>query len=193
MKFLLKVIGIIFLIGIISSLVMGNDHQSNKNTNNQSEDSNATSTEKTKSVLQAQNNWTYDNKKDEMRNIETKYATNESLNELDLGFPYSHEKLSILLRKKGNEASDIILEQDAQFNCHITEACIVKVKFDDGPIENFTVVGNDSGNNRSVFIDKSNLFLSKLKKSKMVIMEIPVFDKGSLQFKFDVSNLAWNN
>ena len=41
--------------------------------------------------------------------------------------------------------------------------------------------------------DDAKLFIKRLLNSKKLIIELPFYQNGNKQFKFDVSNLKWNS
>lgn len=141
--------------------------------------------------------WTYHENKDEMRNTVNYYATKLSENEVNFNFPYhGGSKAKITLRKHSEYGNDIIISiSKGQFSCRY-DSCSISAKFDDNKVEKYTVGESSSGSSDVLFISgQKNLkkFVSNLKKSKKVILELNFFDHGKEQFTFDIEGLDWKH
>lgn len=136
-------------------------------------------------------NWKYDIDEDKMRGTKTLYAGIESSNTLDLGFPYNDSKLNIIVRKMDKE-TDVIIKVKGQLVCHsYSEKCIISVKADDNQIVKYEFTEAEHGGMNLVFINKTKDFINMLKKSNKLIVEVPLFDKGRVQYEFVSSGLKW--
>ncbi|ELW82113.1 zinc-ribbon domain protein [Acinetobacter sp. WC-743] len=139
-------------------------------------------------------NWEYLNKKDDMRDIETKFAFNESLNSVDFDFPYSGgSKLTLILRKNPKNRDVMLSISKGQFICGISD-CEAQFKFDDNPIKSITMSESDTHKSDTLFVtfDKTeDEIINKLKSSKKLVVEVKFYQEGAKQFTFDVSNLNW--
>ena len=140
-------------------------------------------------------NWQYETSKDEMRGIESKFATTVSTNTVDFDFPYNGgSKLILALRKRGSEVDVMVSVTKGQILCGI-QNCEAAFKFDDGAVQSITMSEPDSHASDLLFVayDKTeSKIISQLKNSKKVVIEVPFYQQGKKQFTFDVSGLEWN-
>ncbi|HBV4666414.1 hypothetical protein ACJV1Z_09185 [Klebsiella pneumoniae] len=138
--------------------------------------------------------WRYNEVRDEMRDSITYASTLQSDNENQYSAPYdSGAFLDILLISKDGEISNraALALSKGEVACQRDEICEVKVRFDDGSIEDLTTkIASDSNDMLAVF--DSTAFVEKLRISKKVIIEIPVYRNGRSQFKFYPSDLKWH-
>jgi hypothetical protein len=67
----------------------------------------------------------------------------------------------------------------------------VKVKFDNHRPEIFSCSASGDGDSRFLFIDDTNRFIAKLKKSKRVIIEALLYDNGLQQMEFGTQGFKW--
>lgn len=140
--------------------------------------------------------WEYETEKDEMRNASTYLARNSSINTVDLGFPYHATPLTLLLRKDPKYGSDIIFVINGQYAAGCFNGCKISAKFDNGKIENYAMVGSDSGGNDTLFIESKKsqkAFMDKLRKSKKLVIEASLYNYGEAQFSFDIQGLKWEH
>lgn len=138
--------------------------------------------------------WRYNEVRDEMRDSITYTSTLQSENENQYSAPYDGgASLDILLISNDGEISNraALALSKGQISCQRGETCEVKARFDDGSIEDLTTkVASDSNDMLAVF--DSPGFVEKLRISKKVIIEIPVYREGRSQFKFFPSDLKWH-
>ncbi len=141
--------------------------------------------------------WGYSEIKDEMRGTTSYIALRFSSNTIEQNPPYDGDTYGYVgLYKLSNNHNVITLGvTKGLFICGSTK-CKIPVKFDDGKVENYTmntVTGSDRG---SLFIDNPKTikeFSTKLKKSKKLIIELPIYGAGSEQFTIDTSDLKWDH
>ena len=140
-------------------------------------------------------NWQYETSKDEMRGIESKFATTVSTNTVDFDFPYNGgSKLILALRKRGSDVDVMVSITKGQILCGI-QNCEAAFKFDDGAVQSITMSEPDSHASDLLFVayDKTeSKIISQLKNSKKLVIEVPFYQQGKKQFTFDVSGLEWN-
>ncbi|ENW29318.1 hypothetical protein F924_00881 [Acinetobacter lwoffii ATCC 9957 = CIP 70.31] len=140
-------------------------------------------------------NWQYEASKDEMRGIESRFATTVSTNTVDFDFPYNGgSKLILALRKRGSEVDVMVSITKGQILCGI-QNCEAAFKFDDGAVQSITMSEPDSHASDLLFVayDKTeSKIISQLKNSKKLVIEVPFYQQGKKQFTFDVSGLEWN-
>lgn len=129
-----------------------------------------------------------------MRDSITYTSTLQSENENHYSAPYDGgASLDILLISHDGKISDraALALSKGQIACQRGETCEVKVRFDDGSIEDLTTkIASDSNDMLAVFDAPG--FVEKLRLSKRVIIEIPVYREGRSQFKFAPSDLKWH-
>lgn len=142
-----------------------------------------------------QSKWEYGQNKDELRNATTYKAMLSSNNAVNFGFPYESSFMYLALRKDPKYGNDVVFTVNGQFNsCY--DSCKITVKFDDNNLETYRMVGSDGGSNDTIFIESQKsmkTFVSKLKKSKKLIVEASFYDHGKGQFTFDTQGLEWKH
>ena len=142
-----------------------------------------------------QSKWEYGQNKDELRNATTYKAMLSSNNAVNFGFPYESSFMYLALRKDPKYGNDVVFTVNGQFNsCY--DSCKITVKFDDNNLETYRMVGSDGGSNDTIFIESQKsmkTFVSKLKKSKKLIVEASFYDHGKEQFTFDTQGLEWKH
>lgn len=140
-------------------------------------------------------NWQYETSKDEMRGIESRFATTVSTNTVDFDFPYNGgSKLILALRKRGSEVDVMVTITKGQILCGI-RSCEAAFKFDNGAVQSITMSGPDNHSSDMLFVsyDKTETnIINQLKDSKKLVIEVPFYQEGKKQFTFDVSGLEWN-
>lgn len=140
-------------------------------------------------------NWQYETSKDEMRGIESRFATTVSTNTVDFDFPYNGgSKLILALRKRGSEVDVMVTITKGQILCGI-RSCEAAFKFDNGAVQSITMSEPDNHSSDMLFVsyDKTETnIINQLKDSKKLVIEVPFYREGKKQFTFDVSGLEWN-
>ena len=147
--------------------------------------------------LKPTTNWTYRQAIDEMRGMESKFASIVSNNVVQFGFPYdggSH--LDITLRKRSNESTEIMFTvSDGQYSCDtISDNCFAAVKFDNGDIQSVELSSTTDYSSDVLFITNDydiSDFVESLHNSEKLIVELPFYQEGKKQFNFTVSGLNW--
>lgn len=152
-------------------------------------------TQATESENARPKNWQYEISKDEMRGIESRFATTVSANTVDFDFPYNGgSKLILALRKRGSDVDVMVSITKGQILCGV-QNCEAAFKFDNGEVQSITMSEPDNHSSDLLFIayDKTeSKIISQLKNSKKLVIEIPFYQEGRKQFTFDVSGLEWN-
>lgn len=135
-------------------------------------------------------NWTYQTKKDEMRNSETKFAITDSSNKVDFEFPYNGGSILSLIVRKNSGGNDVYITiSKGQFLCSSFDDCEVGFRFDDDKIMSVTMVGSDSHDSDVLFVkldSTENKVINRLKTSKKLIIEPKFYQHGNAQFSFNV-------
>ena len=136
--------------------------------------------------------WLYGSDTDEMRGTKVTYAILGSSNEIKFEFPYGRQELNIQLRSRP-DSDDIMLDmKSGNIICSSFDGCSVAVKFDDGPINQYKFMPSDSYDAETIFLNSGKVaFAEKIRKSKQMMVEIPFYNYGRAQYKFDTSGLKW--
>lgn len=127
--------------------------------------------------------WKYQKEHDKMRGTTTEYAICYS-KPVNIGFPYGVQSLRIIYKK--GDPENIMLNIRGQFSSPIW--MVVPIKFDDRKIEK--VICEELGYEHPGWvIVQDSSWHQDLKSCKKLIMEVPIFQKGAVQFEFDISGL----
>lgn len=130
--------------------------------------------------------WEYDTKVDEMTgnksylvNIASDPSTTDGIiAEFDLRYS-----------KDGNEV--IFGIRDGLINSR-ANGLPISVKFDDGKIEKFQAIGSSTNEYKIFFIQQPSKFITELKASKKLLIQVELYGKGNVVFHFNTRGLKWN-
>ena len=136
-------------------------------------------------------NWSYSVDEDKMRETKQLFASIKSTNILDLGFPYNGSQMKIVVRKMDNE-TNVILSLKGIFVCDYGTTCTVNVKSDKNEIVQYAYNEAAHGKSDVIFIQDVSKFIKMLKTSNHLIIETKLYDKGRVQYEFDVKGLEWS-
>jgi|GEM_PF-1076160 len=148
--------------------------------------------------LKPTTNWVYSESTDEMRGIDSRFASIDSDNQVQFDFPYDGgSNLRITLRKKTGESPEVMfVVSKGQYSCDtISDNCYASIKFDNKAVENIALASTSDYSSDVLFIKYDtdiNEFIRSLSKAKAVIIELPFYQEGAQQFKFSPSGLNWN-
>jgi hypothetical protein len=67
----------------------------------------------------------------------------------------------------------------------------VKVRFDSGPVENFSAVGAADGSSEVFFIQNRDRFERRVASADVVIIQPEVYQAGSQAIYFDIKGFSW--
>lgn len=138
----------------------------------------------------ATNNWNYSQSIDKMTSKPIKFAQIKSNESLDLEFPYEGANYGQLtLRKK--DGLNIYLGIDKGQISGGYNNNFIKVRFDDEEPIKFSYSEPQDGSSNFIFIDNETKFLSKLKKSKKVLISLPLYRAGNQILEFNTIDLIW--
>lgn len=136
--------------------------------------------------------WNYGESKDEMTGETRKYATKESVNTVEFGFPYQGVQHGTIML---TESSVLFYVQKGQVICQGGDeygTCSVQVKFDGGAPRYVQArkIGDDS---TTISISDSSVY-ENIKHGQNLMIEVNVYQNGSPVFTFDLGGLgmAWN-
>jgi len=120
-----------------------------------------------------------------MTGVTSYHASVDSLNTVNLDFPYSGEqRASLLITSSGV----ILYVKKGQVTCgSIRGGCRILAKFDDSKAEyeDWYSIGDDS----TTVSVRGESFLTKLYKAKKLVVRLDFYQNGFHDFEFDVSDL----
>jgi TonB family protein len=127
--------------------------------------------------------WRYDWIPDKLTGKDTLAASIESDDGMDM---------AIERHQGGGTSAYVFLREGSGklFFCGFS-GCTVRLRFDNGKIESWSATDSGNGSNSSLhFVQVANL-ISRLKRSRRVIIEVPIFEEGPTAFEFFVDRLVW--
>ena len=134
-------------------------------------------------------NWQYTSTTDEMTGRSSKIACTTSTNELDFDFPYNGGASGELcFRRKGKSLDAWLKVTKGQFACGI-EDCVLKVKFDENPLQSYSAVESTSHTTGMLFFQSQGRLLTSALRGKQLKVQANYFEAGNKVLYFDVSGL----
>lgn len=131
--------------------------------------------------------WYYFDETNKMDNSKQYVAYTISKNYLNFKFPYNGGSFFYLVLKN-KDGNHVLLYSE---NAHFIRDSYIKVKFDDEEPIDFWYKISAYRSNDAIFIDESEEFIEKLKKSNKVMIEVPFYDNGRKIIEFDTYGLTW--
>jgi len=148
---------------------------------------------KTTAIEKPDSNWTYNEDINKMTDGKIYYADVTSSNELSLSAPYDgFNNAHIKIRKKDGENNVILSIDKGQFITSV-EGTAIKVRFDKNKSETFDCSQSADYDPTILFVNSTSRFISKLKKSKKVIIEATLYQDGNQLIEFNVDGFKWNH
>jgi hypothetical protein len=132
--------------------------------------------------------WSYDASTDDMSSRLSKSATVHSSNTFEFDFPYQgkqHARLTI--RRHPRWGNNVIFRiERGQILCSSYSSCRIRVRFDDGGPR--TLTGNEPADNstETVFLSGYADLVSRIRKAKIMRVEVDVYHQGPLVAEFNV-------
>ena len=138
--------------------------------------------------------WTYSEKEDKMTSSQTHYAEIEANEVLRFGFPYDGGSTATLtLRTKNKSNKDIYLRiSKGQFKSD-SGGGSVKIRFDDNTAKNYSYSEASDGSSDIIFLNNVNSITEKLKKSKVVLIQVEFYQEGLRTIEFYTEGLNWEH
>lgn len=132
--------------------------------------------------------WIYLDFTDDMTGKSGRQATIESSNTVALSPPYSATtSAQLMIRRHPRHGNDVIVKVDSgQTLCRSYEDCTLLVRFDDAPPRQYSGIGPDDNSSDTVFLRNYASFVANLRKSKRVLIQIPMYEAGGSAWRFDV-------
>lgn len=137
--------------------------------------------------------WSYSSTVDEMSDRRTSHACTTSTNVVRLGWPYETQHVNLCLRQHPRWGQDVIvrLERGGQFLCTSYQACMVRVRFDDGEAAAYSALEPSDNSADTIFITNDARFIGNVRRSSRVIIEANFYQAGAQQMSFDTEQLEW--
>lgn len=138
-----------------------------------------------------QGKWDYSTETDAMNSKVTRQASLTSENALHFPFPYQGNTYGFLtIRHRASDGLTAIFQvSDGQIICMM--GCSVKVRFDDKPAMRFSAEPPSDHSSKVIFLEPASKFVSELKKSKKVLVEVTYYSAGTNISEFATSGFKW--
>lgn len=134
--------------------------------------------------------WKYSSSSDRMDNSIFRFASLDSTDVVQANFPYKNHRPELTVRTKNGRDLNVLLEFSGQAQRSDIYGGSLRVKFDSGaPVVWSFGMPADGGKTGLVFIRNEQSFLSRLRKAKTVMIELPYYSEGRKTFSFDVTGL----
>jgi hypothetical protein len=141
--------------------------------------------------------WYHRSQTDGIDDRKTDFYSVRSNNEIDLDFPYGKTRMDMVVRyNNGKLASNdggVYLQSKGQFHDGSGDVYggYIRVKFDDGPVKRYRYLDPADNSTGTAFIEADQAFVSNLKKSKKIKIEIGYYQNGNQVFEFDTAGLSY--
>ncbi len=137
--------------------------------------------------------WSYRSDIDQVTRKPAKLAEITSLGTQDLHWPYGPGIAAriVLQRHPRYGLGALVFIDKGQILCTSYQACGIMVRFDDRPPAKYFANRPSDGSSEAVFIQNYGKFLSELKRSQKVLIELPLYQDGARTWEFKVAGLSW--
>lgn len=136
--------------------------------------------------------WNCAVRKDEMRGSTSKTASISAMEELHLAPPYGDTTPELRIRSDPKFGFNILITSEGQPLCRSYSNETLSVKFDNGPVREWSCNGAADGSPGVVFFNREGSLLKAIKDAKRMTVEISYYDNGREQMTFPVAGLKWN-
>jgi hypothetical protein len=132
--------------------------------------------------------WAYKATQDAMTSRQSRTASIASENTVNFSFPYQGDQhATLILRDHPSHGKDVIFTiEQGQLLCQSYQDCQIRVRFDDGQPVGWSAVGSSDNNSTIIFLRNDVKFLQRLRSSKVVRIQVPVYQEGQPIFEFQV-------
>lgn len=136
-----------------------------------------------------QTSWEYRESVDEMDDSVSKFWTLTSISPVSLEWPYGEQYVYITVRHTKKWGWDVFIHLDkANINgSKYDNTNYIYARFDGQTKTKWYFSESSSGRSNTIFIDKTKKFISKLKTSKTLLIEIPFYEDGRKIAKFVIN------
>jgi len=140
-------------------------------------------------ILELENKWSYSVRTDPMTSRKSRAASIQSENWVNFDFPYrGAQRATLTLRAHPSYGTDVIVSiEQGQILCSSYKTCDIRVRFDDGTAQSWQGIGPEDNSSTSVFIRNYSRFLTLLRRSNEVRVQLPVYQEGAPIFEFHVA------
>lgn len=137
--------------------------------------------------------WNFHEDVNKMDDSKIYYAELASTNQLDLSPPYDgSNSANIEIRKKEGSNNVILLIDKGQFITGV-DGTTIRVRFDENKPERYDCSQSADDDPKVLFINSTSRFISRLKKSKKMIIEATLYQDGNQQMEFNTSGFKWQH
>lgn len=138
--------------------------------------------------------WSYDTSEDAMTSRIQHKASIESENTVSFDFPYRGEQHgTLILRDHPTHGRDVMFSiEKGQLLCRSYEDCQIRVRFDGGSPQRWSAIGPSDNSTTLIFLRNEARFIQLLRKSKVVRLQVAVYQQGEPVFEFDVEGFDWS-
>lgn len=137
--------------------------------------------------------WSYSVSNDSMSGKVEKSASLTSSNSLHLDFPYNGQNYGRLtVRNHPQYGLDVIVSvTKGQILCEVY-TCHLKIRFDDGSLEKFTMAPAADHSSTVVFAKYPNWAIKHLRNARNILIQLPMYQSGNQVLRFEVDKpLVW--
>lgn len=126
--------------------------------------------------------WTYSSDTDKMSGKTTEFAYTTSINTEELNIPYEGgTTMDITIRNHPRMGTDAYISVNQGLFNHVYNENSITVKFDNEAPKKYSVTEPSDNSYDMFFLQNPKKFISKLKKSKKVIIEVEFYNDGNRQ------------
>jgi hypothetical protein len=136
--------------------------------------------------------WRYDFNDDSMTGKREETASIESINSLDLGFPYKGRNMATLtVRKSPRRGTHVYFQiEKGQFVCGVSD-CEVLVRFDEQQPTRYRAVGPADHSSKVLFLEPEGRFIAAARKAKTIRVQANIYQSGAPVLEFNAGALEW--
>lgn len=139
-------------------------------------------------------NWVYSEDIDEMTDMTRYSAECKSLDIKKFSFPYDGgSTLSLFIRNMNGTNEAVLYLDKGVIDISIADIEYIRVRFDGGKTQLYSYNSAFKGIVNYAFLNRSEEFISGLKSSKSVKIEVPVLQESRAIFNFNTEGLVWNH
>ncbi len=132
--------------------------------------------------------WRYSEETDELTDKTAYHSCLESTSRVELNWPYKSQYPRLCVRQSPKFGRDVIVRliEGGQFICSSYDGCAVKVRFDDGPIQTFTMLEASDHSSDVLFVSNQSRFLAAMRQAKRVRISAKLYEAGEQTMDFPV-------
>jgi hypothetical protein len=135
--------------------------------------------------------WKYETVTNKMTSAQDKFCRVQSNESLSLGAPYDGVNYGSLTVRRMNGEMDIIISIMKGQISGGYENDYFKARFDNEKQITFSYLSPSDNSSESIFVENRSKFLKKLRTSKKVLIEIPLYQNGNQILEFNTEGLKF--